>query len=34
MGERIFWIANYAMMLGIVVLGGVAITYVMGIVGL
>jgi hypothetical protein len=30
MGERLFWMANLAMMMAIVVFGGVAIAYVAG----
>jgi hypothetical protein len=32
MGERIFWIANFAVMTAMVVIGGVAMAY--GVVGL
>jgi hypothetical protein len=30
MGERIFWAANFACMVGIAVMGGIAIAYVLG----
>ncbi len=32
MGERIFWAANFAVMVAIVMMGGIAMAYVVGIV--